>query len=121
VNGPGQPEKNQFVLGDLAEKIARFSPGQKITYITDVAYSQTNQEKIIDLARDSDHLYVEAVFLEKDRQLADRKHHLTAHQAGKIAARAGVRQFSIFHFSPRYSDQEDLLYQEAMDAFERYT
>ncbi len=121
VKGPGQPKKNQFVLGDLARQIARISPGQKITYITDVAYSQTNREKITNLARDSDHLYIEAVFLEKDRQLADRKHHLTAHQAGKIAARAGVRQFSIFHFSPRYTDQEDLLYQEAMDAFERFS
>ncbi len=121
VNGPGQPPKNQFVLGDLAEQIARISPGQKITYVTDVAHSQSNREKIMDLARDSDHLYIEAVFLEKDRNLADRKHHLTAHQAGKLAARAGVRQFSIFHFSPRYIDQENLLYKEAMDAFERFS
>ncbi|MGD2016439.1 MAG: ribonuclease Z [Desulfobacterales bacterium] len=121
VTNPGQSEQKQFVLGDLTDSIARISPGQKITYISDAAYSQSNQEKIIDLARDSDHLFIEAVFLEQDRNLADRKHHLTARQAGTLAARAGVRQFSIFHFSPRYADQQDLLHQEAREAFERFS
>lgn len=117
---PGQPDEKQFLLGNLTHQIARITPGQKITYITDVIYNDANRKNIIDLARGSDHLYIEAAFLEKDRQIAARKHHLTAHQAGKLAARAGARQFSIFHFSPRYTDQERLLYQEALQAFKRY-
>ena len=117
---PGQPIGKRFELGSLTEKIARITPGQKISYITDVIYNDPNRKKIVNLARDSDHLYIEAAFLEKDRKLAGQKHHLTAHQAGKLAAKAGVRQFTIFHFSPRYTDQENLLYREAMAAFERF-
>jgi ribonuclease Z len=120
VNSPGRPSIRKFKLGNLAEQIARITPGQKITYITDVVYSDSNRAKILEFARDSDHLFIEAAFLDKDRQLADKKHHLTARQAGKLAAGAGARQFSIFHFSPRYTDQEMSLYEEANEAYQLY-
>jgi len=112
---PNAPEG--FMLGELAEQIAKITPGQKITYITDVSYSDANNEKIVALARDSDHLYIEAAFLEKDRAAAREKRHLTARQAGELAARAAAGQFSIFHFSPRYLGQESLLYREAEEAY----
>ncbi len=117
VNSPGRPHKKKFELGDLAEQIARITPGQKLTYITDVVYSDSNRNKILEFARDSDHLFIEAAFLDKDRDLASKKHHLTARQAGKLAAGSDAKQFSIFHFSPRYTDQEDLLYKEADQAY----
>jgi len=119
VSGPGRPDKKRFVLGNLAGQISRISPGQKITYITDVVYSDSNRQKIVEFARDSDHLFIEAVFLDKDRQLARDKGHLTARQAGELAARSGAKQFSIFHFSPRYTDQESLLYKEAREAYKK--
>jgi len=119
VATPGQSEKKIFTLGNLAHQICRISPGQKITYITDVLYSDPNQDKIVKLARDSDHLFIEAAFMDKDRKLARNKGHLTARQAGDLAARSGARQFSIFHFSPRYTDQDNLLYQEAREAYDR--
>jgi ribonuclease Z len=121
VGPPGRPGKKRFALGNLAGQIARITPGQKITYITDVVYSDSNRQKIEEFARDSDHLFIEAVFMEKDHQLARDKGHLTARQAGKLAARSGAKQFKIFHFSPRYTDQESLLYQEALEAYENFT
>jgi ribonuclease Z len=114
------PEKGfrkSFPLGDLAEQIALITPGQKITYITDVVYSDSNNEKIAAFAKNSDHLFIEAVFLDKDRDMAKQKYHLTARQAGELASKAGAKQFTIFHFSPRYLGQENLLYQEAADAY----
>ncbi len=116
---PGQPGKKQFALGNLANQITRITPGQKITYITDARYSDSNRDKIVKFARDSDHLFIEAVFLDKDREMAADKYHLTARQAGELAARAGAKQFNIFHFSPRYTDQESLLYEEAFEAYKK--
>ncbi len=106
-----------FTLGELADHIAMVTPGQKISYIADVAYTPANADKIISLAQDSDHLFIEAAFLDAQQDLAAEKHHLTARQAGELAARCGARQFTIFHFSPRYLGQEDLLYQEAEAAY----
>jgi ribonuclease Z len=115
----GSDISSKFVLGELADKIALFTPGQKITYIVDAVCSESNLNKIIKFANESDHLYIEASFLDRDRFLAEKKFHLTARQAGYIAARAHAKQFTIFHFSPRYAGNENLLYQEAMEEYER--
>jgi ribonuclease Z len=113
----GQRQKRQFKLGELAQKIALITPGEKITYISDVAYSDANKEKIVEFAKDADHLFIEAAFLDKDRATAKEKFHLTARQAGELAAESGAKQFTVFHFSPRYQGQESLLYQEAAEAY----
>jgi len=106
-----------FNLGELKERIARISAGQKITYITDIIGSPENIEKAVNLAADSDRLFIEASFLDKDRYVAQRKYHLTAREAGLIAKRAGVKELTPFHFSPRYFGREKELIQEAMKAF----
>lgn len=120
VGTAGRPDKKKFALGNLANQIARVTPGQKITYVTDVVYNDFNRNKIVKLARNSDHLFIEAAFMDKDRKIARDKGHLTARQAGDLAARSGAKQFKIFHFSPRYTDQESLLYQEAFEAYKWY-
>ncbi|MBT8357227.1 MAG: ribonuclease Z [Deltaproteobacteria bacterium] len=114
----GSLRKKKFILGDLAKQIAIITPGQKITYIADVGYSKSNADKIIEFAKDSDHLFIEAAFLDKHRNIAETKNHLTARQAGTIAAKARVKQFTIFHFSPRYTDREMELHKEAQQAYD---
>ena len=115
--GKKQRRKKRFTLGELTQKIARITPGQKVSYIADVVYSQSNVEKIVELVKDSDHLFIEAAFLEKDRDIAEKKCHLTARQAGSIAGRARVKQMTPFHFSPRYQGQAHILEKEALDAY----
>jgi ribonuclease Z len=117
-SGNSAMERKTFRLGELTEKIAVITPGQKISYIADVGYTESNAAKIIELVKGSDHLFVEAAFLDEDRENALEKNHLTARQAGTIAGRAGVKQFTIFHFSPRYTGKEELLQQEAAEAFQ---
>ncbi len=109
--------KKSFVLGDLSKQIALITPGQKVSYIADVVYSKSNVEKIVELVKDSDHLFIEAAFLERDRTIAEKKCHLTAWQAGSIAGKARVKQMTPFHFSPRYQGQAHILTKEAMDAY----
>ncbi len=107
----------QYSLGTLENQIAVITPGQKITYITDIIYSPDNIDKVIDFAKGADQLYIEAAFLEADARLAARKYHLTAKQAGEIAGRAGAKKIIPLHFSPRYSDLAHLLEAEAQTAF----
>ena len=109
--------EKEFILGDLAREIAQISPGQKIAYITDTTGRQENKEKILSLATGADHLFIEAAFMECDRETAEKKYHLTAREAGMIAGEAGVKRFTIFHFSPRYSYRAEEIQKEATDAF----
>jgi ribonuclease Z len=114
------PGKIKFSLKDLADRLTIITKGQKIAYISDVAYTDFNLERILLLANKADHLFIESAFLDIDRLHAEKKFHLTAKQAGKIAALAGVKRFTLFHFSPRYADQEDIFYQEAMAEYLDY-
>lgn len=114
--------KNEKIvpLKELQENIARISPGQKIAYISDVGFNQVNLKKIIKFAKNADHLFIEAVFLEDLQELAKKKYHLTARQAGIIAGMANVKKITLFHFSPRYQGKENLLHHEAQKAFEDF-
>jgi ribonuclease Z len=117
-SGPGEKDRG-LRLGELAAKIALITPGQKIAYITDVAYNQANVQRIVGLIEGSDHLFIEAAFLNTHKEIAAEKNHLTAEQAGMLAAMAGVKQFSVFHFSPRFTGEERRLREEARLAYER--
>ncbi len=111
--------KKKVVLGDLADQIALITPGQKVSYVVDVRYNKSNVDKMVKLAKNADHLFIETAFLEKDKDIAKKKCHLTARQAGSIAGEAQVKQFTPFHFSPRYMGLEHLLEKEARTAYEQ--
>ncbi|MDI6687359.1 MAG: ribonuclease Z [Desulfobacterales bacterium] len=116
--GQGNIKKKEFILGDLTNRIAIITPGQKITYITDMLFCESNIKKAVEFARDANHLFIEAAFLEKDKDIAEKKFHLTAKNAGMIAGMARVKQFTLFHFSPRYAGMEDLFQKEALAGYE---
>ena len=113
----GARQERLFRLGDLRHRIIRESPGQKLVYVTDVVDSRENAEKIIALARGADVLYCEAAYPERDRDRAAARYHLTAMQAGRLAAQAQVRRLVVFHFSPKYRDCPGVLLDEALAAF----
>ena len=46
----------------------------------------------------------ESTFLDRDADLAERYLHMTAGQAGRLAAEAGARRLVLTHFSRRYAD-----------------
>lgn len=116
----GKNSTKKFTLGELAEQIAIVSPGQKVTYITDVRYSTSDAEKIAAFAANSDYLFIESAFLEKDKDIAREKCHLTAWQAGTIAGKAKVKQFILFHFSPRYTGMEHFFHEEAQAGYQSF-
>lgn len=103
-------------LGEVREAF-RVGPGESLAYVVDAAYHASNAARIVDLVRGVDTLFIETVFLEEDREIAAQRRHLTAAQAGSLARRARARRLVPFHLSPRYSEREDRVRQEAYDAF----
>lgn len=115
----GQRQERTAPLGELKSELLRIAPGQKLAYVTDASYSSGNTARIIELAQGADELFIESPFLDQDADIAARKCHLTAGQAGLLARRAGVKKVVPFHFSPRYLGRERELREEVQRAFSR--
>jgi len=75
-------------------------PGQSAAFVMDTRLC----DGVAELAEGVDLLVVEATFLEPDARLAQEYGHLTAAQAARTAAGAGVRTLVLTHFSQRYPD-----------------
>jgi ribonuclease Z len=113
----GKVKERNVSLGELKANIVKIISGQKITYVADAIYHEDNATKIVELAKKSDLLFIETGFSQSDANLAADKFHLTAKQAGHLARLAQVKNMVPFHFSPKYTHQGDLLFQEAMETF----
>ena len=116
VDGPAAPADHVMPLGELRD-VLTVATGQKIAYITDVADTLENRAAITQLARDADILFIEAAFAATDTALAAERAHLTTRAAGQIAREARARRVEPFHFSARYSGQEQRMVAEVAAAF----
>jgi ribonuclease Z len=74
--------------------------GQKFAFIMDTRLC----DAAFELADGTDLLVCESTFADADKPLADQYGHLTAGQAGQIAAEAGARRLVLTHFSQRYDE-----------------
>lgn len=110
-------QQEELPLGYLRDQVVSITPGQKIAYVTDAAFTPGNEAAIVGLARDAYLLFIEAAFAKDDAALAADKAHLTTAQAGFLAKQAGVVRVEPFHFSPRYEDDEAMLLREVAEAF----
>ena len=84
------------------DEVARPRAGQSVAIVMDTRWCRA----ALELAAGVDLLLCEATFLERDRQLAEPYGHLTAAQAGQLAAQAGARRLVLSHFSQRYPDTD---------------
>jgi ribonuclease Z len=80
------------------EDVATPRPGQKVAFVMDTKPC----EAAVRLAEGVDLLICESTFLDADRKEAHAYGHMTAGDAGRLAAEAGVRRLVLTHFSQRY-------------------
>jgi len=106
VHGPmiGRLQREgRVALGDAVVRLEDVSaprPGQKLAFVMDTRVCDAAYE----LARGVDVLVCESTFLQEEADLAEAYGHLTALQAGRIAAEAGARLLVLSHYSQRHPD-----------------
>jgi ribonuclease Z len=84
------------------EDVSEPRPGERFSFVMDTRMCAGVRA----LAEAADLLVIESTFLEEDAGLAHRFGHLTARQAGTVAAECGVRRLVLTHFSQRYDSPE---------------
>ena len=82
------------------EEVSAPRRGQRFAFVMDTRMC----DAVHALADGVDMLVIESTFLDEDSALAASYGHLTARQAGAVAATCGVRCLVLTHFSQRYGD-----------------
>lgn len=80
------------------DEVSETRRGQNFAFVMDTRLC----DGVGELADGADMLVAEATFTDADAHLAREHGHLTAGQAGAVAAEAGVRTLVLTHFSQRY-------------------
>jgi ribonuclease Z len=83
------------------EQVSEPRPGQRFAFVMDTRLC----DAAFALAENADMLVCEATFADADAALAREYGHLTAGEAGRIAAESGARSLVLTHFSQRYDDE----------------
>ncbi|MGK5632323.1 ribonuclease Z [Streptomyces sp. URMC 123] len=96
------------------DQVSEARPGQRFAFIMDTRLC----EGVEALAEGCDLLVIESTFLDEDVRLAEDHGHLTAGQAARVAAAAGVRHLVLTHFSQRYGDPDVFARQARAAGFE---
>ncbi|MFF5211850.1 ribonuclease Z [Streptosporangium sp. NPDC000396] len=105
------PDGSTVRLEDCSEP----RPGQSAAFIMDTRLC----DGVFALAAGVDLLVIESTFLSSELTMATRYGHLTAAQAGRVAADSGARKLVLTHISERYgADDEPRFLDEARQAFD---
>ena len=109
--------EGRLVTGDglvSLEQVSEPRPGQRFAFIMDTRLC----DGAFALADRADMLVCESTFADTEAALARDYGHLTARQAGRIAAESGTRLLVLTHFSQRYQHGDSQhLADEAAEAF----
>lgn len=103
-------------LGEVTlAEVSEVRPGQSFAFIMDTRRCAG----AVQLASGVDLLVIEATFLDAEAEHAADFGHLTAREAARIAADAGVRELVLTHFSQRYPvDEMERFREEAAGEFD---
>ncbi len=85
-------------------------PGARLIFVGDAGRT----DNLVDEAREADALVIEATYLEVEADMARQFGHLTAAQAARLAAEAGVRELYLTHISRRYRESQVLAEAQAI-------
>lgn len=102
ISGPdvSRLQREGSLAGVRLEDVSVPRPGQRFAFVMDTAACTGAEE----LADGVDLLVAESTFSDDDAALAEQYRHLTAGQAGDLAANGDVGTLILTHFSARYED-----------------
>ncbi|MFI7614042.1 ribonuclease Z [Nonomuraea terrae] len=110
IRGPeiSELQRTGSVRGVTLDQCSEPKPGQSMAFVMDTRLC----DAVFELAQGVDLLVIESTFLSSESALAKEYGHLTAFEAGVVAADAGARRLVLTHFSERYGFDDEPAFTE---------
>jgi ribonuclease Z len=109
----------RFTLGQLAEHYFTESPGGRLAYITDTAWTEKTRRGLVRLAKGAWRLYCDCFYAAAQAKQAATHRHMTVNDTTELARLAKVDQLVLIHFSTRYQGQYERIIEDARALFPR--
>ena len=87
------------------DDVSTIQSGESVAVVIDTRYCP----QAIEIAKGARILLCESTYMESERDLAHRHHHLTAKEAATIALKAGAEELILTHFSARYLNTKEMV------------
>ncbi|MBC7658737.1 MAG: MBL fold metallo-hydrolase [Chitinophagaceae bacterium] len=110
-----------FNLRDLADKLLQGEKGESLVYLTDLSFNRKNIAALRSGFGVAHRIICESSFLDRDRNRAVAKAHLTTRQAALIAMALKTKHFNIFHVSTIYGTGAEESLAEAQKFFAEFS
>lgn len=117
LSGEIEVAGHQVPAAGLARRLLRTRPGKRRAYVADTAFNKKSVAALRPVASGVDELWCEASYLHDQQEKARAHLHMTARQAGRLAAELQAGQLHLFHFSRRYQGQQAPHLAEAREVF----
>jgi ribonuclease Z len=104
-------------LGELKDRYFIDTPGSRVAYVTDTAWSDEVRPALLRLAGGARRLYCDSFYAQEQLAQAEKYRHMTATQAALFAREAGVGELVLIHFASRYKGRYETLVDEARAIF----
>lgn len=108
-------------LGELRAEYFAETPGSRVAYVTDTAWSEAVRPALLRLAQGARRLYCDSFYANEQIAQAEKYRHMTATQAAEFAREAGVDELVLIHFASRYKGRYEALVEEAKAIFPNTT
>ena len=106
----------EWPLDALARDYFTLEPATRVAYVTDTCKAPETWNGLLDLVAGAARLYADAYYLHADLAQAEKHGHLTATQAGELAAQAGAGELWLMHAAPKLRGRYEQLEAEARQA-----
>jgi len=112
-------EDKNYQAQDLFQYLEE-KEGSSIAFVMDHQASKENHQRIIELCKNVEELYIECYYPNSEKDLAWKNHHSTAYFSGEVARKAQAQKVIPMHFSRRYKGQDvEDLKNECLRGFEK--
>lgn len=111
------PQGPPLTLQEFLDEYCVESPGARIAFVTDTAWTDNVKPGLLELAAGAWRLYCDCFYAKEQAKSAETYRHMTTGNVAEFASLANVEELILIHFASRYVHEYQRLVDEVCERF----